>query len=92
MCKEGYWGFSFHVHSASQCAAFLGSPAMPPCSRAVGIVYMGERLNKLGARHWRSFAGQNYFDPRGVFYSVMVSGPLMLAMFIVLVGGPWQGI
>ncbi|KAG2483048.1 hypothetical protein HYH03_018077 [Edaphochlamys debaryana] len=52
---------------------------------AAGTVFMAERLNQLGAQHWERFAGQQYFDPRGVFMSVVVSGPLLLAMFILLV-------
>lgn len=48
---------------------------------------MAERLNKLAAQHWESFSKQNYFDRRGVFFSTLVSGPLLVVMFIVLVGG-----
>ncbi len=54
-------------------------------SFAAGIVFMGERLNKLGHKHWRDFSGQNYFDPSGVFFGVMVSGPLILTLFVILV-------
>lgn len=49
------------------------------------MVWSAERLNKLGRRHWGSFAGQQYFDPSGVFMSAVVSGPLLLIMFVVLV-------
>ena len=52
---------------------------------AGSTVYMGERLNKLGNQYWESFATQNYFDPNGVFYTVLISGPLLLVNFIVLV-------
>ncbi|PNW87543.1 hypothetical protein CHLRE_02g142150v5 [Chlamydomonas reinhardtii] len=52
---------------------------------AAATVWGSERLNALGAEHWQSFAGQNYFDRTGVFMSVLVSGPLLLAMFIVLI-------
>ena len=50
------------------------------------LVYFAERLNRLGARHWRSFAGQDYFDPHGVFASALLSAPLLLVMFVILVG------
>lgn len=53
----------------------------------MAIVYNAEALNKLGRQHWQSFAGQNYFDPTGVFMSAVVSGPLLVVMFIVLVRG-----
>mmetsp|Transcript_24583 Transcript_24583/g.67037 ORF Transcript_24583/g.67037 Transcript_24583/m.67037 type:complete len:187 (+) Transcript_24583:112-672(+) len=52
---------------------------------ACGTIYMGERLNALGAKHWDKFASQNYFDQNGVFFSTMVSGPLLLLLFILLV-------
>ena len=44
-----------------------------------------EPLNTLGRRHWRSFAGQNYFDANGIFVGVTVAAPLLLAMLIALV-------
>ena len=52
---------------------------------AAAIVFMAERLNGLGAKHWQRFSGQDYFDPRGVFFTTLVSGPLVLMMLIVLV-------
>ncbi|KAG2423228.1 hypothetical protein HXX76_015485 [Chlamydomonas incerta] len=52
---------------------------------AAATVWGSERLNALGAEHWESFAGQNYFDRTGVFMSAVVSGPLLLVMFIVLI-------
>ncbi|XP_068662408.1 uncharacterized protein [Aristolochia californica] len=48
-------------------------------------VYLAENINTLLARNWRSFAGQNYFDPHGVFLSVLWSGPLILDSIIILV-------
>lgn len=41
-------------------------PALPRPLRPVAVpaVYSAERLNRLGARHWRAFASQNYFDPQ----------------------------
>ena len=52
---------------------------------AASVVFMAERLNGLGAEHWQRFSGQDYFDPRGVFFTTLVSGPLVLIMLIVLV-------
>lgn len=49
------------------------------------LVYSAERLNALGTRHWQKFAGQNYFDTRGIFTSALLSAPLMITMFAVLV-------
>jgi hypothetical protein len=50
------------------------------------VVYNGEALNGLGAEHWQSFSKQPYFDGNGIFYSAVVSAPLMIIMFIILVG------
>ena len=54
---------------------------------AVVVVYLAERLNALGAARWRDFAGQNYFDPGGVFVSAVLSAPLVFDMFVILVRG-----
>ena len=50
-----------------------------------GTVRLAERLNKWGARHWKSFSTQNYFDRRGVFMSVMLAAPLLLDCLIMLI-------
>ena len=48
-------------------------------------VYTAEYINAFAGEHWREFAGQNYFDRRGVFISIMYSAPLLCAaMFILL--------
>lgn len=52
---------------------------------AAGMVYNAQRLNKLLGEHWRSFAGQPYFDDQGVFISAVVSAPLLFTMFVQLV-------
>jgi hypothetical protein len=49
------------------------------------VVRSSERLNEYGARHWQSFATQNYFDSRGVFTATMLCGPLLVFSFIMLV-------
>lgn len=48
-------------------------------------VYLAERLNSFLGNHWNNFAGQNYFDPHGLFLSVLWSGPLLLVSIIILV-------
>lgn len=54
-------------------------------SPAVAIVSNLERLNGFGSRHWKMFAGQDYFDEHGVFMGAMLGAPLLLIMFIILV-------
>jgi hypothetical protein len=48
-------------------------------------VFNAERINSLAARHWRSFATQNYFQSHGVFTSALLSAPLLLTMFTILI-------
>jgi transmembrane protein 18 len=48
------------------------------------IVRSSEYLNTWGADHWEEFATQDYFDRRGVFVGIMVSGPLLLDSLIML--------
>ncbi|KAG9444000.1 hypothetical protein H6P81_015340 [Aristolochia fimbriata] len=52
---------------------------------ALAGVYLAENINAVLAKNWRSFAGQNYFDPHGLFLSVLWSGPLILISIIILV-------
>lgn len=52
---------------------------------ALGGVYLAERINVFLANNWKSFAGQNYFDPHGLFLSVLWSGPLLVIAIIILV-------
>lgn len=52
------------------------------------IVFGGRTLNRLGgcfctgivtsSRYWQSFASKNYFDEDGMFFSFMVSFPLLI--------------
>ncbi|KAI3835559.1 hypothetical protein MKW98_027471 [Papaver atlanticum] len=48
-------------------------------------VYFAENMNTFLGSNWKSFAGQNYFDNRGVFLSVLWSGPLLVISIIILV-------
>jgi len=59
-----------------------------PGLAAAGLVYNAERVNGVLGRHWRRFAGQNYFDKHGVFFCALVSAPLLLDMFVILVRRP----
>lgn len=52
---------------------------------AAATVYNAQRLNALLGQHWKSFAGQPYFDDQGVFISAVVSAPLLITMFVQLV-------
>jgi len=45
---------------------------------ALSGVYLAERLNRVLSDNWESFAGQNYFDRHGLFFSVLWSGPLLI--------------
>lgn len=51
----------------------------------VGLVSAAKWVNNLGDAYWKDFAGQNYFDERGVFISVMFSMPLLVLAFCMLV-------
>lgn len=52
---------------------------------AVAGVYFAENFNRLLSENWKSFAGQNYFDPSGVFLSALWSGPLLVIAILILV-------
>lgn len=52
---------------------------------AVLAVWLAEHLNAWAATHWKTFSRQNYFDPSGLFISVVYSGPLMVLCIIILV-------
>lgn len=48
------------------------------------IVRSAEYFNGWGAQHWEEFATQDYFDKRGVFVGIMLSGPLLLDSLMML--------
>eukprot|EP00873_Tetraselmis_striata_P038614 jgi/Tetstr1/458878/TSEL_004386.t1 len=50
-----------------------------------GIVKSSESINSYLATQWEAFATQPYFDPRGVFISAVLSVPLVLIMFVILI-------
>ena len=49
------------------------------------VVLAAERLNALGNARWESFAGQNYFDERGRFISIVLSTPLLVVTIVILI-------
>lgn len=51
----------------------------------LAIVYFAETINRVAGENWESFAGQQYFDKRGVFVSVVLSTPLLFASFFILI-------
>lgn len=57
------------------------------CTAVTGV-YLAERINSFLGKHWKSFASQNYFDPHGLFISVLWSGPLLLVTIVIVVGYP----
>lgn len=48
------------------------------------LVRSTEYLNQYASVHWQEFATQNYFDPSGLFLSIMLCGPLLVDAFIML--------
>merc|ERR1712079_290143 len=49
------------------------------------LLFGAERINGLAARHWKSFATQQYFDPAGAFMMVMVGMPMLVCQLVILV-------
>ncbi|XP_009411913.2 uncharacterized protein LOC103993542 isoform X2 [Musa acuminata AAA Group] len=48
-------------------------------------VYLAEKVNSFLGRNWKSFSSQNYFDPHGLFISVLWSSPLLIITIIIVV-------
>ncbi|KAL3809292.1 hypothetical protein ACHAXA_009416 [Cyclostephanos tholiformis] len=52
----------------------------------VGIVVrLADTLNTIGAKRWREFATQNYFDGGGIFMGIMVCAPLLMVCLCMLI-------
>lgn len=49
-----------------------------------GLVRSAEWINTWAGEHWESFAMQNYFDSRGIFISIFLSGPLLVDSLLML--------
>mmetsp|Transcript_41238 Transcript_41238/g.81103 ORF Transcript_41238/g.81103 Transcript_41238/m.81103 type:complete len:186 (-) Transcript_41238:128-685(-) len=46
------------------------------------LVWGSETINTYAHLNWKAFSTQDYFDPKGFFFSTVFAGPLlMLAMF-----------
>lgn len=52
---------------------------------AVLVVIGGKHINRFAAMNWRRFATQNYFDQNGAFFTILVSAPLLVTAFFILV-------
>jgi Transmembrane protein 18 len=50
-----------------------------------GIVRVSEYINQYGNRYWKQFATQNYFDPKGIFMTIVICTPLLMNSFIMLI-------
>ena len=48
-------------------------------------MFNAERINSLAARNWQSFASQNYFQSHGLFTSALLSAPLLVILFTILI-------
>jgi hypothetical protein len=68
-----------------QPLACCSRTALTGCA-AVSCSYASERLNRLGAKHWRSFSRQDYFDANGTFAGVLWCAPLVLLQTGMLAG------
>merc|ERR1712228_305042 len=51
------------------------------------VVICAQYINKWCSNHWQSFSSQNYFDPSGLFITIMMSLPLCLISLLALVIG-----
>jgi hypothetical protein len=49
------------------------------------LVFSAEYINAFAQEHWKEFAGQDYFDKRGVFTSTLLSGPLLISGFTLMI-------
>eukprot|EP00794_Sanderia_malayensis_P011823 gene11823-13047_t len=51
-----------------------------------GLTLSAEKLNEFGAKHWKMFAKEQYFDYNGQFISVVWSLPIVInSLFIVII-------
>jgi hypothetical protein len=48
-------------------------------------IYLSERLNQWGSKHWQQFARRNYFDEDGSFVTLVYATPLLLISCVILV-------
>lgn len=50
----------------------------------LAIVCLSKTVNTFAHQNWRSFATENYFDPQGMFITILVSLPLCIISIIAL--------
>ncbi|XP_078383533.1 transmembrane protein 18-like [Oculina patagonica] len=55
----------------------------------LGLAFASEQLNVLGAKYWRMFSREQYFDSSGLFITVVYSGPILFNCFILTVLWLW---
>lgn len=55
----------------------------------LGLAFASEQVNIVGAKYWRMFAREQYFDSAGLFITVVYSGPILLNCFILTVLWLW---
>lgn len=55
----------------------------------LGLAFASEQINTIGAKHWRTFAKEQYFDSAGLFITVVYSGPILLNCFVLTVSWLW---
>jgi len=55
----------------------------------LGLAFASEQLNILGAKHWRMFSQEQYFDSQGLFITVVYSGPILFNCFVMTVLWLW---
>ena len=48
-------------------------------------VLLARPLNQLAGQHWRTFSRQNYFQPSGLFVSVVWSMPCVLLLVLQII-------
>lgn len=53
------------------------------------LAFVSEQLNVLGAKHWRAFSREQYFDSFGLFISVVHAGPILFNCFVLTVMWLW---
>jgi hypothetical protein len=49
------------------------------------LVFSAEFINAYAQEHWEEFSKQDYFDKRGVFTSTLLSGPLLISGFTLMI-------